>query len=121
MTIHPHLAALLVRIVLQATTPYNSTYDDAFQSGDAWGGFVLPFTDLMGPVAPAMLGIGIGGVLYIISEGRPDLPAVVSILIGGFLLPFLPPAAKVGAIASILFGGALAVYSLWNGGGTRPR
>lgn len=100
---------------------YNSTFDDPWKAGDFWAGFAKPFTDLLGPVAPAMLGIGLGGILYIVSGGRPALPAVVSILIGGFLLPFLPPAAKIGAFMSIVFGASIGLYSLWNGGGTRPR
>ncbi|GAA0293928.1 hypothetical protein [Halarchaeum salinum] len=114
---------LLLSVVWKLTlvAAYSSPYDDPWMSGDAWKGFVMPFMDLLGPVAPAMLGIGVGGILYILTEGRPSLPAVVSILIGGFLMPFLPPVAKVGAFASIVFGGALALFSLWNGGGARPR
>jgi len=110
--------------VLQSTPECpgcDSPYDDPWLSGDWWKGFSLPFMDLMGPVVPAMLGIGIGGILYILTEGRADLPSVVMILIGGFLMPFLPPAAKVGAFMSILFGASIAVFSLWNGGGARPR
>lgn len=112
------LVAVVWRLSLLA---YESPYDDPWKAGDAWAGFVKPFMDLLGPVAPAILGIGIGAVLYILTEGRPGLPAVVSILIGGFLLPFMPPVAKVGALASIVFGGGLALFSLWNGGGARPR
>jgi len=100
---------------------YDSPYDDPWKEGDAWAGFVKPFMELLGPVAPAMLGIGVATILYILTEGRSDLPAVVSILIGGFLIPFLPPAAKIGAFLSILFGGTIALYNLWNGGGARPR
>ncbi|ADQ66368.1 hypothetical protein GL213_14385 [Halogeometricum borinquense] len=113
---------LEVAWVLSSTVAqYDSPYDDPWKEGDAWAGFVKPFMDLLGPVAPAMLGIGIGTILYILTEGRADLPAVISILIGGFLMPFLPPAAKIGAFMSILFGAALALFSLWNGGGARPR
>lgn len=104
-----------------ALADYDSPYDDPWMNGDAWKGFALPFMDLLGPVAPAMLGIGIGTILYIITEGRADLPAVTSILIGGFLLPFMPPAARIGAFMSIMFGSTLALFSLWNGGGARPR
>lgn len=108
---------LLKLVVLQNRSPY----DDPWMSDKPWEGFTRPFTDLLGPVAPAILGIGIAGVLYILTEGRTDLPAVVSILIGGFLLPLLPPAAKIGAVMSIVFGSALALFNLWNGGGARPR
>jgi len=111
---------MIVWLLLQST-PYDSPYDDAWRNGDAWKGFVDPFLDLLGPVAPAMLALGIAGVLHVLTEGRTDLPAVVAILIGGFLLPFLPQAAQIGAVAAIIFGGAIALYNLWNGGGARPR
>ncbi|MBP1987247.1 hypothetical protein [Halolamina salifodinae] len=110
-------AAWTLSLLLQ----YDSEYDDPWKEGNVWEGFTLPFTELLGPVAPAILGIGIASILYILTEGRPGLPAVVSILIGGFLMPFLPPTAKVGAFMSILFGATLALYALWNGGGARPR
>lgn len=115
------ISAVLLEVALVLATNESRNYEEPWMEGDAWEGFVRPFMDLLGPVAPAMLGIGIGGILYVLTEGRSDLPAVISILIGGFLLPFLPPAAKLGAIMSIVFGASLALFNLWNGGGGRPR
>ena len=82
---------LRIWIILQSTPNCpgcDSPFDDPWLNGDWWEGFTLPYMELMGPVVPAMLGIGIGGILYILTEGRPALPSVVMILIGGFLMGF---------------------------------
>jgi len=110
------LLIAISRVVLQNFT---SEYSEPWKEMDWWKGVAMPFLDLMGPVAPATLGLGLSGIVYI--WGGVELATVTLILIGGFLVPFLPGTAKVGAYLCVLLGISLALYTLWNGGGTRPR
>lgn len=111
----------LVDVVGQTVPTPTSTLDDPVRDGDMAEALARPYTSLLGPVAPVMLGLFVGGVSYIWSGGRLALPATLSVLLGGYLLPFLPGPARAGGYLLILFGVAGALWSAWNGGGRRPR
>lgn len=110
--------ALYLWIVLSHQTTRGNTSTADWTSGNWFEGVANPFLELLGPLFPLILGIGIAGMVMIWS-GSMSLPVVLMILIGGMLIPFLPPEAQMGAQILLLAGIALALYNAWMHGGNR--
>jgi len=117
----------LVAVLTTATTytPWNTsanlqngTYGGLWSSGD-WGHAVTaPFVNLLGPIAPLVLALGLGGMLFIYSDDY-GLPSVVIILLSALLFKYLPPAGQAISVVLIVGAVALALYSAWTGPGGR--
>lgn len=105
------------RIVLTNTSDPDK-YADLWASGDWFDAVVQPFLDLLGPIFPLVVGLGVAGMLFVWS-GSMALPIVVMILIGGLLIPVMPPEAQAVGGGLLLLGIALALYRAWMDGGTR--
>lgn len=109
----------MARIVLQTNSSDNpGKYQDMWATGDWFDAIVMPFLDLLGPIFPLAVGLGLSGILFIWSGGLA-LPIVVMIIIGGALIPVMPPEAQAGAVGLLLVGIAFGLYTAWMDGGTR--
>lgn len=110
----------IARLILQTTTTsaVEGEYAGYWASGDWFTAIAQPFMDLLGPVAPLMLGLGLGGMLFVWS-GTLALPIVVFMLIGSMIIPLGPPQMQVAGYLLIMFGGALGAWKAYMGGGRR--
>lgn len=93
-------------------------FTEMWGNGDWFKAVTDPFLDLLGPLFPLVVGLGLAGMLRVWSGGTA-LPVVVMIIVGGSLIPSLPPEAQSGAQLLLLLGIAAAIYFAWTDGGGR--
>lgn len=77
---------------------------------DLW---LEPFFEVMGPVFPLIIAVGLMGMLYIYTRSMA-MPVVVAILIGGTFITTLPPAAQNVGILLVFAGIAGAVWMAYS-------
>lgn len=94
------------------------TYFEQWQNGQWWDAVIGPYLDVMGPVFPAAVALGIMGMSYIYS-GSMALPAILAILLSPFIIAYLPAEAQTAGILVILAGIALGLARAYLGGGPR--
>ena len=112
------MTSSLMQINGSTAPPLNESAVSCFAQGTegSMSQCVLDGVFSAGP-SPALIGLGIGGVMvssfYIAGDQSVVVPAVMLILFGGILIGMLPPQFVGLAYSLTAIGVAVAVFSMW--------